>query len=123
MQVLYDSAVSKRHLSPELLARCLSQEPARLFGLYGRKGAVEVGFDADIVVFDPEREWEITPDSLFYLNKISAFVGLKGKGRPVMTFVRGEPVFRDDGGRKHEKISPPVHGRLELGGSGFKKRR
>jgi allantoinase len=97
MQVLYDSAVGKRHFGPELLARCLSREPARLFGLYGRKGAIEVGFDADMVVFDPEREWEITPDSLFYLNKISAFVGLKGKGRPVMTFVRGKLVYRDDG--------------------------
>jgi allantoinase len=111
MQVLYDSAVGKRRLSPKLLARRLSEGPARVFGLYGRKGAIEVGFDADIVVFDPEREWEITPDSLFYLNKISAFVGLKGKGRPVMTFVRGEPVFRDDGEKKECAFA---RGKLEL---------
>ena len=95
LQVLYDNAVRKRHWSPELLARCLSREPARLFGLYGRKGALEVGFDADMTVFDPEREWEITPNSLFYLNKISAFTGLKGKGQPVMTFVHGKLAFRD----------------------------
>ena len=111
MQVLYDSAVRKRHFGPELLARCLSREPARLFRLYGRKGALEVGFDADMVVFDPEREWEITSDSLFYLNKISAFVGLKGKGRPVMTFVRGKLVFRDDS-EKPEQI--PISARVKL---------
>jgi allantoinase len=109
MQVLYDNAVNKRHLSPELLARCLSREPARLFGLYGRKGAIEIGFDADLVVFDPERAWEITADSLFYLNKISAFIGLKGKGLPVATFVRGKAVFRDDGAN-HSAFG---HGRLE----------
>jgi allantoinase len=117
MQVLYDGAVVRRHLAPELLARCLSREPARLFGLYGRKGAIEVGFDADIVVFDPERQWEITPDSLFYLNKISAFVGLKGKGRPVMTFVRGELAFRDGSG-KSEQTPASAPGRLELRGNG-----
>jgi allantoinase len=112
MQVLYDRAVVGRHLGPELLARCLSEEPARIFGLYGRKGAVEVGFDADMVVFDPELQWEITPDSLFYLNKISAFIGLKGKGRPVATFVRGEPVFRDGAGEP-EKTPASGRGRLE----------
>jgi allantoinase len=109
MQVLYDKAVHRRHLAPELLARRLSEEPARIFGLYGRKGAVAVGFDADIAVVDPEREWEIGPGSLFYLNKISAFTGLRGRGRPVMTFVRGELVFRDD-----SRISASSHGRLEV---------
>jgi allantoinase len=109
MQVLYENAVHRRHLGPELLARCLSEAPARIFGLYGRKGAVAVGFDADIAVVDPEREWEIGPDSLFYLNKISAFTGLRGRGRPVMTFVRGELVFRDD-----SRVSSSSHGRLEV---------
>ena len=95
MQVFFDRAVCRRDASPTLLAQRLSEGPARIFGLYGRKGAVEVGFDADLVVLDPEREWEITPDSLFYLNKISAFAGLKGKGLPVAVFVRGRQVFAD----------------------------
>lgn len=95
MPVFYDQAVNRRNHAPTLLAQSLSEGPARIFGLYGRKGAVKVGFDADLVVFDPEREWEITPDSLHYLNKISAFAGLKGRGMPIKTIVRGEVVYRE----------------------------
>ena len=47
------------------------------------------------MIVDPEKEWEITSDSLLYVNKISAFVGLKGKGLPVMTLVRGNVIAED----------------------------
>ena len=99
MQVLYDRAVNGRGCEPTLLARRLSEDTARTFGLYGRKGAIEIGFDADLVLLDPDRAWEITPESLFYLNKISAFVGLKGRGLPTQTIVRGRVVY-DEGVRK-----------------------
>ncbi len=90
MQVVYSEGVAKRGYSPTLLAQCLSEGPAKTFGIYGQKGAIEVGFDADIVIVDPEMEWEITPESLHYVNQISAFVGLKGKGYPELTIVRGQ---------------------------------
>lgn len=99
MQVFFDEAVNRRGYSPTLLARRLSEGPARAFGLYGRKGAIDIGFDADLVVLDPERDWEITPESLFYLNPISAFVGRKGKGLPITTIVRGKVVY-NNGSRK-----------------------
>jgi allantoinase len=92
MQSVYSEGVGKRGYDVTLLARCLSEGPAKTFGIYGKKGALEVGFDADIVVLDPEKEWEVTPNSLLYLNKISAFIGLKGKGLPVCTICRGEVV-------------------------------
>ena len=92
MQVVFSEGVAKRGYSPTLLARALSEGPARAFGIYGKKGAIEVGFDADLVILDPEKEWEITPESLYYVNKISAFVGLKGIGFPVCTVVRGRIV-------------------------------
>ncbi|GHV40814.1 cyclic amidohydrolase [Synergistales bacterium] len=114
MQVFYDAA-TRRNLSPTLIPKALSEGPARIFGLYGRKGAVDIGFDADLVIFDPDREWSVTPDSLFYLNKISAFVGLKGKGLPVATFVRGKLVHKDG-----ERKADWGCGRLKLknGGDG-----
>ena len=52
-------------------------------------------FDADLVILDPEKEWEITGESLLYVNKISAFVGMKGKGLPVCTIIRGNVVAED----------------------------
>lgn len=95
MQVVFSEGVVKRGYNPTLLTRSLSEGPAKAFGIYGKKGAIEVGFDADLVILDPEKEWEITPDSLYYVNKISAFVGLKGKGLPVCTLVRGQVVAKD----------------------------
>ena len=69
--------------------------PARAFNLYPQKGTLALGADADIVIVDPEASWNITPESLLYKNKISAFVGLTGKGLVERTIVRGETVFTD----------------------------
>ena len=93
-QTYYDRAV-KRKYSPCLISRTLSEQPAKRFGIYGRKGALKVGFDADIVVFDPDLEWKVSPDELYYKQKISAFVGLEGKGKPVSTYIRGNLVARN----------------------------
>ncbi|WP_094606792.1 Allantoinase [Sporomusa silvacetica DSM 10669] len=95
MQVVFSEGVVKRGYSPTILARALSEGPARTFGIYGKKGAIEVGFDADLVILDPKKDWKITPESLYYVNKISAFVGLKGVGLPICTVVRGHIVAED----------------------------
>ena len=92
MQVVFSEGVKKRGYCPTILVRSMSEGPAKAFGIYGKKGAIAVGFDADLVILDPEKEWEITPESLCYVNKISAFVGLKGVGLPVCTLVRGQVV-------------------------------
>ena len=73
----------------------MSVLPAKAFGIYGKKGDIKVGFDADLLIVDPEKDWEITSDSLLYVNKISAFVGMKGKGLPVATIIRGNVVAED----------------------------
>ncbi|NLL36292.1 MAG: allantoinase AllB [Fretibacterium sp.] len=95
MAVFFDQAVHRRGLCPSLVAARLSEGPARIFGLRGRKGSIRVGADADLVILDPDREWRITEDSLRYLNKISAFVGLEGRGMPETTLVRGRVVWSD----------------------------
>ena len=92
LQIYFDWAVHKKGLSPTLIVNTMAENPAKLFGIYGQKGAIEPGFDADFVVVDPEIEWEITEEVLQYKNKISAFVGEKGKGLPVCTILRGKVV-------------------------------
>lgn len=106
MQVAFDQGVLRRGLSPTVLARA-SAATARTFSLSHAKGTLKPGLDADIVLLDPTREWEITSKSLKYLNRISAFVGLKGRGLPVMTLVRGVVVARDG-----EVVGGPGHGKL-----------
>lgn len=95
-QVMFNKVVNEKGLSPTILTKLLSNEPAKTFNLYPRKGNLNIGSDADIVIVDPRRRWKITSESLFYKNKISAFIGLQGKGIPVTTIVRGNIVY-DDG--------------------------
>ncbi|MCI8454279.1 MAG: allantoinase AllB [Lachnospiraceae bacterium] len=92
--VFYEGCV-KRGLSPSALAAAMAARPARAFGIYGRKGALKEGFDADLVIVDSDRSWEITAESLEYVNKISAFVGRKGRGLPILTMLRGTVIAKE----------------------------
>lgn len=80
----------------------MAYNPAKAFGIYGRKGEIKPGFDADILLIDPSKEWEITENSLCYVNKVSAFTGMKGKGLPVCTILRGK-VMAENGKLTGEK--------------------
>ena len=93
-QVYYDALI-KRGISPTIISKTLAEQPAKRFGIYGKKGAIKVGFDADIVVFDENKNWKVQSDDLYYKQKISAFVGRKGKGAPVATYLRGQLVAKD----------------------------
>ncbi len=94
-QVAFHEGCVKRGVCPTVLANAMAAQPAKAFGIYGRKGDIRIGFDADLLIVDPDKEWEITSESLLYVNKISAFVGMKGKGLPVCTIVRGSVVAED----------------------------
>lgn len=108
-QGLFDFAVHRLERSPTEIARLFSENPAKIFSLFGRKGRIETGFDADFTLIDPELPWEITPDELRYQNKISAFCGLAGRGKPVLTILRGKIVARDG------EIPLLSHGKLITG--------
>lgn len=95
-QAAFSEGVVKRGVCPSVLANAMSVLPAKAFGIYGKKGDIKLGFDADLLIVDPDKEWEIKAEDLLYVNQISAFVGLKGKGLPVMTLVRGN-VIQEDG--------------------------
>lgn len=62
------------------IASALSTNPAKRWGLYGSKGDIKPGFDADFVIFNPEKPWTINQNELFYKVKLTAFHGLTGKG-------------------------------------------
>lgn len=106
--VFYHEAVNKRGFSPTFLTKTMSANPARRWGIYGQKGSIQPGFDADLVIFDPNQEYTITSDELYYLNKISAFVGYKGTGRPVMTLLRGQIIARDNVLCKDNRIGKQI---------------
>lgn len=93
-QIMYEYGVNRRGLSPCILASRLSESAAENFEIDG-KGKIEIGYDADFIIFDPQKSWEITKDSLHYKNKISSFCGLSGKGVVNMTILRGKIIYNE----------------------------
>jgi allantoinase len=87
--------VHKRGLSLSAVAKMMSSNPARIFGLYPQKGSLLPGSDADLVVVDLEKEWTLSVDDLLYKNKHSAYAGYSFKGAVERTIVRGVTVYRD----------------------------
>jgi allantoinase len=83
-----------------LLTKWLATEPARLAGLTGRKGAFDTGYDADIVVLEPETAWTVTECTLRFRHKISPYLGARLRGRVLETYLRGECIYwgRGEGG-------------------------
>lgn len=69
--------------------------PARLFGLAPRKGAVTVGADADIVLWDPDREVTISNSLLHHAIDYTPYEGRRLRGWPVTTVARGEIVCHE----------------------------
>jgi allantoinase len=84
---------AKRNISITSVVRWMSEQPARLAGLDHRKGSIQVGQDADLVVFDPDAEQRVDAALLQHRHKITPYHGETLRGAVQMTFVRGEKVF------------------------------
>jgi allantoinase len=77
------------------LARWMAAEPARLAGCDVRKGQISAGYEADFVVFDPDREFVVSEDSLHYRHPVSPYLGETLRGVVKATYLRGSPVFAE----------------------------
>jgi allantoinase len=90
-----------------LLARLTSASPARLFGLYPRKGSLRLGADADLAIVETDAEWTVRAAELFARHKHSPYDGRRLRGRVVTTLVRGQVVYHDG-----KIVARPGHGQL-----------
>jgi dihydroorotase (multifunctional complex type) len=91
------TAALQGRLSVEQVVRLISAEPARLFGLEGRKGAIEPGLDADLCIYDPRPQTVMTRDKMFSKAKDvdKLYEGMPLQGEVATTISRGRVVFRD----------------------------
>lgn len=88
--------------------RLLARNPAKLFGLWPKKGELMPGSDGDIVIIDPNKETRITNDWLITKSPITPFIGMKMKGKVETTILRGEVIVRE-GIIENKKIGTIVY--------------
>ena len=92
--VLGESLRASRLTLPQLAAAA-SENAAKIFGLYPRKGVIERGADADLLVVDPAAEWTLSARDLHSRAGYTCFEGWPMKGRVTMSFLRGRPLVKD----------------------------
>ncbi|MGI8641567.1 MAG: allantoinase AllB [Pyrinomonadaceae bacterium] len=75
------------------LTRWMSDAPAKLAGLDKRKGRLARGFDADIVIWHPEKEFKVVPENIHFRHKLTPYSGMNLRGVVEATYVRGVKVY------------------------------
>jgi len=95
LPVCYDLAVNEGKLPLTQLIAAMSETPARTFGLYPRKGAIQVGSDADLVIFDPSRTWTITASNQHSKAGFTLYEGRTVTGAVDLTMQRGRIIVAD----------------------------
>ena len=116
MPVTYTKLAANGRIDLERFAAITSTNAAKILGMYPQKGAIAVGSDADIVLFDPNLKKTITVDDLHAESDYSIWDGFECEGYPIMTILRGKVIVRDgqllgssdDGRWLSRKVAPRV---------------
>ncbi|WP_088343379.1 MULTISPECIES: dihydropyrimidinase [Rhodomicrobium] len=95
LPILFSEGVGRGRITLNQFVALSSTNHARMYGLLPRKGAIAIGSDADIAIWDPEREVTISQDLLHHGSDYTPYEGIAVKGWPVTTMVRGRVVTRD----------------------------
>jgi dihydropyrimidinase len=95
VNLLYTYGVKRGRLDLHRFVEAASTKPAKVFGLFPRKGTIAVGSDADLVTYDPDHRGIISATTQHVNNDYSGFEGMEIDGRPSVVIVRGKVQVRD----------------------------
>jgi dihydropyrimidinase len=107
LPLMHEYLVNSNRISYPKLIELMSTNPAKLFDLYPNKGSLQLGTDADIVIFDPFLEKRINPSDLHYTIDWNPFTDFKVRGWPTTTILKGKILCANG-----EFIGPSNHGRF-----------
>ena len=93
--LMYSYGVCKKRISVEQMCRVLCENPAKLYGMYPKKGVISVGSDADIVVLDPKIEGFITKKTHHSKCDYNPYEGVRTKGKIISVYLRGTEVVKN----------------------------
>ena len=105
LPLLFSEGVRAGRITLQQFVQLTATHPARLYGLHPRKGTIAVGADADLAIWDPDKEVTIGNDLLHHAVDYTPYEGLRVTGWPVTTLVRGVPVWHQGA-----FCAPPGHG-------------
>lgn len=95
LPLLFSEGVGKGRIGLDTFVALTSTNPARMYGLYPRKGTIAIGGDADLVIWDESRAVTISNEMLHHGVDYTPYEGIQIKGWPAVTLSRGEVVWRD----------------------------
>jgi len=96
MSLIYSGGVAKGRFTVNRFVELVSTTPAKLFGLYPRKGTIAIGSDADLVIFDPKRKHTISAKTHHMRVDYSMFEGIEVTGMPDVVLSRGQVLVEGD---------------------------
>jgi dihydropyrimidinase len=96
LQMIHQFGVREERISLNRMVELLATNPAKLFGLYPRKGTLAVGSDADVVVFDPEKRVTLSAKTHHSKVDYNLFEGTEVQGSPEVVLLRGNVLVEND---------------------------
>ncbi|MFG6177660.1 dihydropyrimidinase [Halomonas sp. THAF12] len=107
LSILFSEGVVKQRIDATRFVSLTATQPAKIYGLYPRKGTIAIGSDADLTLWDPAARTTVRNADLHHAVDYTPYEGLELTGKPVLTLCRGEMVSRD--GRP---VAEPGHGQF-----------
>ena len=95
LPILFSEGVSKKRISIKQFVELTSTNNAKIYGLWPHKGSIDVGFDADIVLWDPNKKTKISQKDLHHGSDYTPWEGFEVTGFPVTTISNGAVVYSD----------------------------
>ncbi|NFB18586.1 dihydropyrimidinase [Clostridium botulinum] len=96
ISLIFSEGVMKKRISLNKFVDLVSTKPAKIFGLYPKKGTIAVGADGDIVIIDPNKKVKITKSMLHENVDYTPYEGFELQGYPIMTISRGKIIAKDN---------------------------
>ncbi len=95
LTVTYEEGVNKGRIKIDRLVQLFSENPARIFGLYPKKGTIQKGSDADLVLFDPKQVFFIQHQTQHSKAPYTLYEGRRCHGKPILVMQRGRILIED----------------------------
>lgn len=96
MMVMWEHGVNQGRISPSRFVELLCTNPAKIFGMYPKKGTIAVGSDADLVVWDPNKRHTLSVKNTHMRTDYIVYEGWKVRGKPALVYLRGKKIVDGD---------------------------